>query len=159
MGANEMTFTAGDNPADPPPLPAAPSRWMLRVRGVSLLLPCLAVLAAAFFELPKRVDLPPCSFWVNTHLPCPGCGMTRSMMEMGHGHIVAAFNFHPFGVVLFSGLVAVSLIAGAELVTARDLWGRINPSPWWLAAAVGLLTLSWLWMLISGWLGFKVWWR
>ena len=151
-----MSAGVTENADTPPPLPTAGA---IRLRGLALLLPCLAVLAAACFQLPNRVPMPPCSFYVNTHLPCPGCGMTRSMMAMGHAHVIEAFNFHPFGVVLFAGLVALAFIAGAELIGAYDLWPRINPSPWWLAAAAGLMLLGWLWMLASGWLGFSVWWR
>ncbi|MCE5327018.1 MAG: DUF2752 domain-containing protein [Planctomycetaceae bacterium] len=152
-----MTVSAIDNRSDPPPLPQTlPSARAIRLRGLALLLPCLAVLAAACFQLPSRVPMPPCSFYVNTHLPCPGCGMTRSMMAMGRGHVVEAFNFHPFGVVLFSGLVALSCIGAVELGWARDAWGWIDPSPWWLAAAVGLMTLGWLWVLVTGLLSGKL---
>lgn len=37
---------------------------------------------------------------------CPGCGLTRCFVAMGHGQVAVAWGYHPVGVVLFGVLVA-----------------------------------------------------
>jgi len=44
---------------------------------------------------------PPCLFKMMLHLPCPGCGMTRSLKAIWLGHFTTAFRYHPLGPVLF----------------------------------------------------------
>ncbi len=36
-----------------------------------------------------------------TGLPCPGCGLTRSFVSLGHGHFWEALHWHPLGPALF----------------------------------------------------------
>lgn len=44
-----------------------------------------------------------CPFFNATGLPCPGCGLTRSFVCLGHGHLSEAFKWHPLGPLLFAG--------------------------------------------------------
>ena len=53
----------------------------------------------------------PCPFYKMTGLPCPGCGLTRSVLAICRGHLWDSFKLHPFGSLLFAGLV-FSLIVG-----------------------------------------------
>lgn len=47
-----------------------------------------------------------------THLPCPGCGMTRALRAAGHADMAAAVRFNPFGLVLLPwAMVAASTLA------------------------------------------------
>jgi hypothetical protein len=56
-----------------------------------------------------NVSLPgTCTFRRLTNLPCPGCGMTRSFISMGHGRVVDAWKFNPAGIVFF-GVVAFQI--------------------------------------------------
>lgn len=34
-------------------------------------------------------------------LPCPGCGMTRSLSSLWRGHLWLSFRYHPLGIPLF----------------------------------------------------------
>ena len=49
-----------------------------------------------------------CWFHNVTGLPCPGCGLTRSLANISHGHPVDAFGYHPFGPLLYALLVALT---------------------------------------------------
>ena len=46
--------------------------------------------------------LPPlCLFYHLTGLPCPGCGLTRSFVCLGHGQFLEALHWHPLGPAIF----------------------------------------------------------
>ncbi|HKU76141.1 MAG TPA: DUF2752 domain-containing protein [Pyrinomonadaceae bacterium] len=47
------------------------------------------------FEPGKTGFFPPCLFRALTGLTCPGCGSTRAMHQILHGHFVAAFMLNP----------------------------------------------------------------
>lgn len=47
----------------------------------------------------------PCAFHASTGLPCPGCGLTRSVMALLHGQVRESVNFHPFGWMLLAGMI------------------------------------------------------
>ncbi len=50
-----------------------------------------------------------CGFRRLTELPCPGCGLTRSVVTLGNGDLVGAFDHHPLGVVFMAVLGAIIL--------------------------------------------------
>ncbi|MBI3921066.1 MAG: DUF2752 domain-containing protein [Armatimonadetes bacterium] len=87
--------------------------------------------AALFLSL--SLVLPPAGLPVNlclfkwiTGVPCPGCGLTRSVTCLSHGHFAAAFHFHPFGIVAY--LVLAGLLfapfAPAGIYSACASWFR-----------------------------------
>ena len=47
------------------------------------------------FEPGKTGFFPPCVFRALTGLTCPGCGSTRAMHQILHGHFAAAFMLNP----------------------------------------------------------------
>lgn len=50
----------------------------------------------------KEILLPGlCWFKTITGFPCPGCGLTRSFVAMGHMNPVGSFGYNPAGPVLF----------------------------------------------------------
>lgn len=52
----------------------------------------------------KGIKLPPCFFNLFTGLYCPGCGGTRAVRALLHGHILKALWYHPFvvyGVIMY----------------------------------------------------------
>ena len=47
------------------------------------------------FQPGKTGFFPPCLFRMLTGLTCPGCGSTRAMHQLLHGHFAAAFMLNP----------------------------------------------------------------
>jgi hypothetical protein len=47
------------------------------------------------FQPGKTGFFPPCPFRMLTGFLCPGCGSTRAMHQILHGHVVAAFMLNP----------------------------------------------------------------
>jgi fumarate reductase subunit D len=50
-----------------------------------------------------------CLFYKITHLPCPACGSTRSVLALLQGDCAGAFYANPFGFLLLMGLVVLPL--------------------------------------------------
>jgi hypothetical protein len=49
-------------------------------------------------------------------LPCPGCGVTRSLLALAGGDVAGAVRANPAGVGLAAGLAGQSLVAAAVLL-------------------------------------------
>jgi hypothetical protein len=55
----------------------------------------LAGAAVLFRFSPQEYSFfPRCPFYVLTHHYCPGCGATRAVAELLHGHVAAALHFN-----------------------------------------------------------------
>ena len=54
-----------------------------------------------------------CLFYHLTGLPCPGCGLTRSFVCLGHGHFWESLHWHPLGPVIFLLAALLWLRCGA----------------------------------------------
>ena len=106
-----------------------------------VLLPILLLAGMLFVYLhpPGAHTLYPiCLFQYWTHLDCPGCGSTRALYALLHGHVNEAADEN----VLFLLLLPVLLLAGATLYlpTLRVYWQRINQPRWFLF----IILLFWL---------------
>src|SRR4026208_1266100 len=60
--------------------------WSLLLAGAAYLF---------VFEPGKSGFFPPCIFRLLTGFTCPGCGSTRAMHQVVHGHFIAAFELNP----------------------------------------------------------------
>ena len=84
--------------------------------------PLLASAALVTFVVYDRifnvVDGPiTCAFRALTGLPCPGCGLTRSVVALGNGELGHSIAEHPLGlaIVLLLFAVVVSWVVGVAL--------------------------------------------
>jgi hypothetical protein len=90
---------------------------------------------------------PLCPFRLLTGLPCPGCGLTRSLVSLLHGDLSAAVLFHPLGPI------AASILLALVIIEVRRTWqaahgGVIGPAPPFTPVTGGARALSRL-----AWLG------
>ncbi|HEY0073714.1 MAG TPA: DUF2752 domain-containing protein [Abditibacteriaceae bacterium] len=97
----------------------------------SLLLICGAILflsSALGINQSGRVYLPPfeqfglpamCATKVLFHLDCAGCGITRSLVSIGHGNWRAGLAFHPAGLAVYGFLWAQVLFQVIALQRLR----------------------------------------
>lgn len=53
-----------------------------------------------------------CLFYALTGLPCPGCGLTRSFVCLGHGHLRESLHWHPLGLIIYGVLLLLWLRCG-----------------------------------------------
>jgi len=87
-------------------------RLMILVVGVGA-----ALTFGHFVELPH---IPLCGMKALTGYPCPGCGMTRAVVNLGGLNLAASWHFHPLGVIVVGALAATGLGAVTGLITGRD---------------------------------------
>ncbi|MCU1380221.1 MAG: hypothetical protein JWN29_3204, partial [Acidimicrobiales bacterium] len=82
----------------------------------------------------------PCLLLAHTGIACPGCGLTRLAVTLGHGDVSAALARDLPGTLL---LVALTVAGVAQLASIR---GRTVA---WLAS--GLLPLALVGLLVAHW--------
>jgi hypothetical protein len=71
-------------------------------------LAALAFLAVVLLRFPpdRYAIYPVCPIYYYLHLQCPGCGTTRALAALLHGHIAEAFHLNPFTTLLLPLVVA-----------------------------------------------------
>ena len=97
----------------------------LRPGGIALLgLSIAALLPRAWIEAGPSL----CPFRAWSGLPCPGCGLTRSVVALAQGDLAGSLHFHPLGTAV---VLALLTVAAAELVLAvrRFYAGQASGSP------------------------------
>ena len=70
---------------------------------------CIIGVTLFFYLLIRITGFPvqkymiPCIFFLTTGYYCPGCGGTRAVYALFHGHFIRSFLYHPF--VLYAAVV------------------------------------------------------
>lgn len=104
--------------------------------GATLLVPWLVMHFAPEAEYSQSI----CPHKLLTGLPCPGCGITRSLMSLYRGDVVQSVAYHAFGPAVLLACVVGIVVLIYELATRRDL---LRPYLFHRGAAVALgLTLG-----------------
>lgn len=93
--------------------------------------------------VPMWLGIARCPFVTLFHAPCPGCGMTRALLALGHGDPGGSFALHPLAVptALTQIAVAVATIVlalrrGSPFYVWSIRWGKI------VLGAAALVVLS-----------------
>jgi len=103
-----------------------------------------AVVFTRFVHLP---GFSMCAFKIWTGRACPGCGMTRSIVQLAAGEVAESFRFHPLGLVLAAGAGAVTLGGTWGAATGRDPVWRFFERRGALLALGFVAALVSLWVL------------
>jgi len=82
-----------------------------------------------------------CLFSAATGLPCPFCGLTHGVAELGAGHLATAVALHPLAPL------ALPLALAVPVVLARGRALTVAPAA--LAALAALVVLTWIVRLIA----------
>ena len=72
-----------------------------------------------------------CSFRMHFGVPCPGCGLTRSVALLLHSHVTQAWALHPIGPIAIVGLMLLAVALFRLAVTPSGSavrFGSITPS-------------------------------
>lgn len=109
-----------------------PTEFMYRrstVIGIWLLLIAGAVYVFVF-EPGRTGVFPACPFRLLTGLTCPGCGTTRALHEMMHGHFENAFMLNPLLVLALPFLLYAFLRYSAIAMRGRVPPRNALPAPY-----------------------------
>ena len=97
-----------------------------------------------------------CLFKKVTHVPCPSCGSTRSVMAMIHGDWGQAMLINPFGFIIAVILCLGPLWAGYDLLFKRQtMWtGYIRAEKTIRKKAIAiplilLAVINWAWTMMK----------
>jgi hypothetical protein len=130
----------------------------VRLRGLAIALPCMAVLAVAAWMTPsplghgthEQLGFQPCSFMVRTGYPCPSCGMTTSVSASVHLQLAQAWHAQPAGLVLAAALVVFSAVGLYEGLSGRAIIERLRPSLWWIPIGIVTMCAGWGVKVLTG---------
>src|SRR5581483_4487801 len=87
-----------------------------------------------------------CWFYNLTHVPCPGCGLTRAFICISHGQWAAAWEWNPFGYIWY-GLALYGTIrplVSRRVPSVLKPFDKIVVSKPFFPVLVGLMFLVWV---------------
>jgi hypothetical protein len=93
-----------------------------------------------------------------TGLPCPSCGITRSLTELVEGNIFASLYTNPLGVFIAILLIVLPLWVVADYFRESDSFFRhyilmehaLSRNAWVVVTAVFLVASNWYWNITKG---------
>ena len=119
--------------------------WLL-VGGASLCLLGVALVTPG-------IQLPRCAFKTITGLPCPTCGVTRTIIALSRGDVDRAMFMNPLAAILCAGGVLYLLYAAVVLALRLP---RFRPTVSAAGArlvrigAVAVIATNWIWLIATG---------
>jgi hypothetical protein len=69
----------------------------------------LLIVVGSFLLPTAGLGVEVCLVSIMGEVPCPGCGLTRSLTNLAHLEVGRAFGYHPFGLVLYPLVIALAL--------------------------------------------------
>lgn len=114
-----------------------------KIGKVFLLILIIGSASLYIIGLDKLLDIvPPCAFYTDTRIYCPGCGGTRAVVSLLKGNLVQSFLYHPF--VLYF-VVNYSVFMIYEFCKKHlHILKKRYPIEIMLYIGVGVLLLQWL---------------
>lgn len=110
----------------------------------------LALLAlAAVRLLPLAELLPSCVFRAFTGLPCPTCGITRSLVHFAHGDLHGAAAMNPGFTAIMASSLLFLLYNCLALFSSSRLTLSLGPRDerWLRGGAAALLLINWSYLV------------
>ncbi len=150
-----MVVGASPGNAEPPPPVDGDVKPPLRAtfdssRGAMLRLVLAVVGVIGAIAFAHWITLPEvsfCTFQIATGRPCPGCGMTRSVVNLAQGSVLSSLRFHPLGVVMVGGLLAGLYGALMGVLRGHDpVWDFLERRGHWIATGF-ILALLVVWIV------------
>jgi len=79
---------------------------------------------------PKDSTVEVCLFKRVTHIPCPSCGSTRSVLSIIHGDFLQAFYINPLGIIIAGIMLITPVWVLFDIITRKktlyDFYIRIE---------------------------------
>jgi hypothetical protein len=116
-------------------------------------------LAWNIFESARNHTVPTiCTFKEVTHLPCPSCGTTRSLVLLAKGYIWESVMINPFGIILAFAMIIIPFWIVVDTLRKSDSFFKLYVSAerslmqnvWLCIPAVAIIVLNWFWNITKG---------
>jgi hypothetical protein len=99
-----------------------------------------------------------CMFKEVTHLPCPSCGTTRSLILLSKGELLNALMTNPFGFVIAFLMIVIPVWIIVDISLRKESFYRyylltenlLTRKPWIYIPAVTVILLNWIWNITKG---------
>jgi hypothetical protein len=99
----------------------------VRLKVVIITMLVIGVGAILFFIDPMRMGIfPPCPLHRYTGLWCPGCGATRALHQLVHGHLAEAFRFNPLAILALPWVGYLALRNDHPLLKPSWQWALLG---------------------------------
>lgn len=89
---------------------------------LTLLIPYFLMFFNDSDHLEKAQSL--CPFKMLTGFPCPGCGITKSLVYLYEGDLGKSFSYHLFGPFAFIFCIALIVLLSAEILTGKEFGNK-----------------------------------
>lgn len=115
---------------------------------------CLLTIRDHHLVMVPVIDMPlpgTCTFRELTGLPCPGCGLTRSFISLGHARLREAWNYNPAGYMFFAIVLfqlPYRIYQMVRVMRGYDAYRFERVDTWALVVLVAALVGQWCWKLV-----------
>ncbi len=97
-------------------------KWQaILIAMLTIIVPYLIMLSDPHIESSQSL----CPFKLLTGLPCPGCGITKSIIFLYQGDIMKSLTYHIFGPLVILFCVVSVLVLSLELITRREYLNKL----------------------------------
>lgn len=90
---------------------------------ITLLVPYILILFHANNHL--DTDQSFCPFKMLTGFPCPGCGITKSMVYFYEGNLIKSLYYHILGPFVIVFCATTILVLSTELITKKEYFNKL----------------------------------
>jgi len=66
-----------------------------------------------------------CPFMMLTGFPCPGCGITKSLIYLWEGKLYKSLYYHIFGIPTFLFCIGLIPLLTTELITGKEYLSKL----------------------------------
>jgi len=108
-------------------------------------------------QVTKSMEAGVCIFKYITHVPCPSCGSTRSVLSLMNGNLLDALLWNPFGILLMTILVVSPFWILYDLVSRKSTLLNVYiktelllKRQWITVPAVLIVVMNWIWNISKG---------
>jgi uncharacterized protein DUF2752 len=125
------------------------SRHLVARLGASILA------AVAFITVPQTLLVlarwtdAACLFRGLSGLPCPGCGITTSLLALARGDAPASWAANPAGVAVAAMLVGQAVVSAVAMARGTPVDGSLRWLTWLDRMAIGGLMAVWVSRLVG----------
>jgi len=116
------------------------------------LLALAGVTIGAFILNPTGNGLSFCGLQRTAGVPCPGCGLTRSVTSFLHGHLAWSWHYNPLGPLVAVGMLLVAIGAVLPASWRKSAIERLSPHErrlgWFLMALCVILLAHGIWRIV-----------